>query len=840
MTSSPVAIESIAAHVEARREAARSAIGAGDASGGCAIYRETIDELLRHRNAYVDFHRGVGSVVGGVTGLVLALLIPGGHTVGVVAAFFGWGYFGERVGRYAGEKLSEHDYLKALVELHRGLVEAERTLNPQKPPMHYWKSLVVLETPFAIFAPVLEGQGLGASWAGLKSALGFDPFELALQSATPEFASWETLRDLARALCAAEPLPAEAEGVARALYGRVKSDRHVDHLMGRVYHAWRSKGVDVLVFQHRERFSEDLSELFGRDFAAHPEARSSIENLSSLLARRSVLSPEAAEVYLAKSRIDPHDLQALANAVRSLGELGSHQELLVRVLQRWREVALPESDRTRVLKARALELARSRDESLAAQELYRRLLAVEHVEEVAFLLGRAVLEAGELAAMTRPVASTVYERRGELSAQQRARLMRFFESEASMNPVDASSHLCSAQLMMEGGAWKGAATLLEGFQARAREPAERMATLEQLARAHRAGGQLARAFEYYKGVCLVRPTRALLDEIFGFYEELRETRERPSLARELLLLVKTVEPGWVSPHGASIDALLADYASVFDHYVPESLEKVGGGGMAEVFRGVHKVTGESHIIKKLRTDFGTSEEMERFAELFSGEIRAIKRINRSDHPGASHVITLHHESAEESHYCYSMEALDEVLAERLARAGPYGEEEALALLSQLASGLSAAHATGVVHRDLNPRNIGFRGEVAKIFDFGTAHILRTTLHITRTPRNPDYILGTPCYMSPEQSVGDPFDERTDLFSLGCVAYELLTGELAFPGQVGSLVLLHDSGCAGRLSERLGRKASKATTRVLMRALAARREDRWPSARELAEALTRRR
>ncbi|MBI3893767.1 MAG: protein kinase [Candidatus Wallbacteria bacterium] len=836
MTGPSQAIESVARHVGDRREEAKRAIASGDSERACAVLRETIEELLRHRSAYVDFHRGVGSVLGGMTGLLLAFLIPGGHTLSAAAAFFGWGMFGERMGRYAGEKLSEADYLKTLVELHRSLVETARNSRPTAPPIHFWKSLVVLETPFAIFAPVLEGQGLGASWTGVKSLLGFDPFALALENARPEFPSWETLRDMARALVPAEPLPPEAEPVARTLYRTLRTDSHVNLLLGRVCHAWRKKGVDVLVFQHKEQYSEDLLELFNRDYDAWPEDPEAVQNLSGLLARRSSLDPRSGLVYLAHSTIDPSNLAALANAVRALPDLAPHQGLLARALERWKELNLGEADRLRILESRALDLAEKAEAGPAAVDLYRRLLALKHVGAVAYRLARVLLAAGDLSSLTRPVAATAFERRAELEPGERALLRRFFEAEASMNPTDAASHLSAARLMLEAGDWRQAAALLEGFQLRAREPAERMESLALLARAFRSGGQFARAFEYYKGLCLVKPSRELVDEVHGLHEQLREARERPALAREMLLLIKTVEPAYVSAAGAAIDDLLADYASVFDHYAPDSLVKVGGGGMAEVFRGVHKKTGETHIIKKLRTDFGTTDEMERFAQLFTGEIRAIKRINRSDHAGARHVITLHHESAEESHYCYSMEALDEVLAERLARLGPLPEADAASLLAQIAGGLAAAHAAGVVHRDLNPRNIGFRGDTAKIFDFGTAHILRTTLHITRTPRSPDYILGTPCYMSPEQSTGDPFDERTDLFSLGCVGYELLTGELAFPGQVGSLVLLHDAGFAGRLRTRLASHASKPLVAALMKALGPRPQDRWASAGAFLKAI----
>ncbi len=827
-------LESVGRFVEERLDEARRKAEAGDRRGASSVLLETIDELLTNRNSYVNFHRGVGSVLGGSVGLLLASIIPGGHTLSALAALFGWGYFGERLGRYAGERLSEEDYLQKLVDLHRELV---RVAPPGEPPLHHWRSLVVLETPFEIFSPILEGQGLGRSWAGVKNLLGFDPFALALEHAREEFASWPTLLAMARALLDSPGLPPEAEALARALYGRVRTDLAVNQLLGRVYFTYRGKGVDAIAFQHRERYSEDVMELFTRDYDGNPRSESSIVNLSTLLARRGLLEERWAPAYLAHFRLDRASFQAAAGAVRSLTELAPHQDLLEAVLAHPNSVPLPEADRLRVLEARARHLASAGDLSPPALDLYRRLLAASHVPDVAMRLALHLLGAGNLAALTRPVATTAFERREALDAPARQALARFFRAEASMNPADAFCHLATASLMVESGAWKEAAALLEDFQVRARSPGDRLDTLAELARIYRTGGQYARAFEYYRGVCLVRPGPELVAEVFSLHEELRERRERPALLRELLLLVKTVAPGHRSPSGATLDELLAEHASVFDNYLPESIEKVGGGGMAEVFRGRHRTSGELHIIKKLRTDFGTADEMERFAELFGREIRAIKKINRSDHPGARHVITLFHESAEESHFCYSMEALDEVLSERLTRLGPFPAQTAAPLLAEIASGLAAAHAAGVVHRDLNPRNIGFRDGVAKLFDFGTAHILRTTLHITRTPRNPDYILGTPCYMSPEQSTGDPFDERTDLFSLGCVCYELLTGELAFPGQVGSLVLLHDPGCETRLRARLLELGAPAPlVGLLLQTLAARKEARCRSAQAFIDRL----
>ena len=101
----------------------------------------------------------------------------------------------------------------------------------------------------------------------------------------------------------------------------------------------------------------------------------------------------------------------------------------------------------------------------------------------------------------------------------------------------------------------------------------------------------------------------------------------------------------------------------------------------------------------------------------------------------------------------------------------------LELVTTVAQALDHAHSQGVVHRDIKPANIMFTKDgIAKITDFGIARI--TSLTKTRT----DVILGTPSYMSPEQLVGEKVDGRSDLFSLGVVLYELLTGERPFQGE----------------------------------------------------------
>ena len=109
--------------------------------------------------------------------------------------------------------------------------------------------------------------------------------------------------------------------------------------------------------------------------------------------------------------------------------------------------------------------------------------------------------------------------------------------------------------------------------------------------------------------------------------------------------------------------------------------------------------------------------------------------------------------------------------DRLQRHGPCSVEEALAITRRVAGALQAAHARNVIHRDLKPDNVMFQGENALLMDFGIAKVMDASTNLTGTGVNP----GTVRYFSPEQALGRPLDQRSDLYALGVMLFEMLTG-----------------------------------------------------------------
>jgi serine/threonine-protein kinase PpkA len=150
---------------------------------------------------------------------------------------------------------------------------------------------------------------------------------------------------------------------------------------------------------------------------------------------------------------------------------------------------------------------------------------------------------------------------------------------------------------------------------------------------------------------------------------------------------------------------------------------------------------------------------------------------------------------------------------------------ALKILVQIAKALDAVHAAGVVHRDLKPQNIMFReNNRLAILDFGLARELDATSTLTQK----GMVMATPLYMSPEQCLGHPHDERGDLYAAGVILYEMLTGHHPFEGDnASSLAYQHVHGEIPRLPKRLSGYQS-----VLDRLLAKRPDQRFQSAREL--------
>ena len=215
----------------------------------------------------------------------------------------------------------------------------------------------------------------------------------------------------------------------------------------------------------------------------------------------------------------------------------------------------------------------------------------------------------------------------------------------------------------------------------------------------------------------------------------------------------------------------------------EILGPLGSGGMGEVYRARDLRLHRDVAIKALPA--GLASDPERLARL-AREARLLASLN---HPNIAAIYGL--EEADGSPFLV-MECVEgDSLAQKLA-AGPLPVDDALAIGTQIAAGLEAAHGAGVIHRDLKPANVMIRRDGSvKILDLGLARSVETSTAPSDPSLSPTIpsggtatgvILGTAAYMSPEQARGRALDKRTDVFSFGCVLYECLTGRRAFPGE----------------------------------------------------------
>ena len=199
--------------------------------------------------------------------------------------------------------------------------------------------------------------------------------------------------------------------------------------------------------------------------------------------------------------------------------------------------------------------------------------------------------------------------------------------------------------------------------------------------------------------------------------------------------------------------------------------EIGAGGMGHVFRATDTRLGRAVAIKVLPEHrLGDPQLRLRFER----EARALSSLS---HPNLCPL----YDVGEVDNVPYLvMELLEGVTLRERINAGNLGTRKALAFGAQIAAGLAAAHAKGVVHRDLKPENIFVTaGELLKILDFGLATTTTTTSQLTTEP---GMVMGTAYYMSPEQVRGLPLDARSDIFSLGVVLFEMLTGEVPFRGR----------------------------------------------------------
>jgi len=263
---------------------------------------------------------------------------------------------------------------------------------------------------------------------------------------------------------------------------------------------------------------------------------------------------------------------------------------------------------------------------------------------------------------------------------------------------------------------------------------------------------------------------------------------------------------------------------------------LGAGGMGEVYRARDTRLERSVAIKILPAQF-SSDPVHKLR--FEREAKTISQLN---HP---HICVLHDVGHQDGIDYLVMECVEGVtLAKRLEN-GPLPLEQVLKLGAQIADALDKAHRGGVVHRDLKPGNIMLTPSGAKLLDFGLAKPVAPLASLaTLTASKQDSpvtergtIVGTFQYMSPEQVEGQDLDGRSDIFSLGTVLYEMLTGKRAFEGKsrlsLASAILEKDPAPISTIKP----MTPPALDHAIRRCLTKDREERWQTARDLARELT---
>jgi serine/threonine protein kinase len=243
------------------------------------------------------------------------------------------------------------------------------------------------------------------------------------------------------------------------------------------------------------------------------------------------------------------------------------------------------------------------------------------------------------------------------------------------------------------------------------------------------------------------------------------------------------------------------------------VEKHGEGGMGVVYKAEDTKLRRTVALKFPPVDkLASEEERTRFVR----EAQASAALN---HPN---ICTVYEIGEFDAHTFIAMEFVEGESVKDKARARPLPLDEALGIATQAAQGLQAAHEKGIVHRDIKSANLMVtrQGRV-KVMDFGLAQVGDRT-HLTKTGTT----LGTPAYMSPEQALAQPTDRRSDIWSLGVVLYEMLTGQLPFKGDVEAAIAYAIVNSEPELPTALRSGLPVELDHVVEKALAKKREERY--------------
>ena len=260
----------------------------------------------------------------------------------------------------------------------------------------------------------------------------------------------------------------------------------------------------------------------------------------------------------------------------------------------------------------------------------------------------------------------------------------------------------------------------------------------------------------------------------------------------------------------------------------EVIERVGLGGMAEVYRARDDLLGREVAVKVLSDRLSTDKS---FVERFRREAQAAANLS---HPN---IVSLYDYGSDEGANFIVMELIDgRGLEAVIAEDGPLLPERAAEIASDVARALERAHDTGLVHRDVKPSNIMITSYgQTKVTDFGIARALGDG---DQTMTQTGMVIGTASYLAPEQAQGNPVDVRSDVYALGCVLYEMLTGRPPFTGDTPLSIAYKHVRENPEKPSTVHPDVPAALDAVVMKALAKNPDNRYQTAREMREDLER--
>ena len=252
--------------------------------------------------------------------------------------------------------------------------------------------------------------------------------------------------------------------------------------------------------------------------------------------------------------------------------------------------------------------------------------------------------------------------------------------------------------------------------------------------------------------------------------------------------------------------------------------KIGQGGMAAVFRA-YQLSLDRHVaIKVLPPSFAAKDPD--FVKRFQREAKSVAQLN---HPN---ILPVYDFGVDQDYSFIVMRYVEggQTLSQMLRH--PVSHERGIHLVSQIADALAYAHSRGIIHRDVKPSNVLLDNDWALLSDFGLAKVSAYTTRLTGTGRG----IGTAAYMSPEQSQGKEIDHRTDIYALGIILYQMLTGKIPHDADSPLAIMLQRINEPAPPPRSLNPNIPESVEQVIMRALARDQDYRYDSATDFAAAL----